>query len=288
MVSYTRIKEILSENQEVLDEAYSNTGNNNLHSKVTGKIEFKNVTFEYNKGIPVLDNVSFTCEPGQVISLLGETGSGKTSLINLIPRFYDYTSGDILLDGKPIMEYSKHFLRNNIGIVEQEPFLFSMTLKENIAYGVKRNVTQKEIENAAKAAAIHDSIIDFPDGYKTMVGEKGVTLSGGQKQRIAIARVILKNPRILILDDSTSAIDAETEEQINMALLSLMQNRTTFIIAHRVSSLMKADLILVFKNGSIIQRGTHKELIGKSGFYNHIFELQTQIEQELEEEIHYA
>jgi ABC-type polar amino acid transport system ATPase subunit len=178
----------------------------------------------------VLKDVSFTVEPGRSVAFIGSTGSGKTSLVRLLPRFYDYTGGRILLDGLPLTDYSREYLRQQIGIVDQEPFLFSRSIRENVTYGVGRDVTQEEIERAAKAAAVHDVIMAFPDGYNTLVGEKGVTLSGGQKQRVTIARTLLKNPRILILDDSTSSVDTETEAEIREALYALMQDRTTGLI----------------------------------------------------------
>jgi ATP-binding cassette subfamily B protein len=234
----------------------------------------------------VLKNVSFRAEPGQAVALLGSTGSGKTSLVNLLPRFHEYTGGRILLDGVELREYSRAFLRSQIGIVEQEPFLFSRSIRENIAYGVGREISQEEVEKAARAAAIHDVILSFPDGYNTLVGEKGVTLSGGQKQRVAIARTLLKNPRILILDDSTSSVDTETETEIRLALNGLMKSRTTFIIAHRIQSVMIADLILVLDKGSVVQMGTHQELVRDSdGMYRRIFDIQTKIDAELEREI---
>ena len=182
-------------------------------------------------------------------------------------------------------QYPRQYLRRQIGIVEQEPFLFSRTLRENIAYGVDRQVTDTEIEAAAQAAAVHDVVLSFPDGYKTLVGEKGVTLSGGQKQRVAIARTLLKNPRILILDDSTSSVDTETEAEIRSALEMLMMNRTTFIIAHRIQSVMNANLILVLDKGRIVQKGTHQELLAQDGIYRQIYDIQTRIETELEQEI---
>jgi ATP-binding cassette subfamily B protein len=185
-----------------------------------------------------------------------------------------------------IKDYSRAYLRQQIGIVEQEPFLFSRSIRENITYGVGRNVSDEEVERAAKAAAIHDVILGFPDGYNTLVGEKGVTLSGGQKQRVTIARTLLKNPRILILDDSTSSVDTETEASIREALNQLMENRTTFIIAHRIQSVMIADLILVLDKGAVIQMGTHKELVSqKDGMYRRIYDIQTKIDEELEMEI---
>jgi ATP-binding cassette subfamily B protein len=233
----------------------------------------------------VLKDISFHVRPGQAVALLGSTGSGKTSLVNLLPRFHDYTGGSILLDGADLKDYPRAYLRQQIGIVEQEPFLFSRSIRENIMYGVGRDVPQEEIERAAKAAAIHEVIMSFPDGYNTLVGEKGVTLSGGQKQRVTIARTLLKNPRILILDDSTSSVDLETEAEIREALNALMQNRTTFIIAHRIQSVMIADLILVLDKGAVVQMGTHEDLLAQDGMYRRIYDIQTRIDEELEMEI---
>ena len=279
LVSYSRVVEILKQEREPLTEC------DHCPDRISGKIDFKDVTFEYERDIPVLNHVSFSCEAGQSIALLGSTGSGKTSLVNLLPRFYDVTGGAILLDGIDLRHYSRRFLRDNIGIVEQEPFLFSRSIRENITYGMDREVTQREMESAARSAAIHDVIQSFPQGYNTLVGEKGVTLSGGQKQRVAIARTLLKNPRILILDDSTSSVDMETESAIRQALNNLMHNRTTFIIAHRIQSIMNADLILVFEKGKIVQSGVHSELLSQIGIYRQIYELQTRIDVELEREI---
>jgi len=248
---------------------------------------FENVSFTYSDGKDdVLKNVSFQVKPGQAVALLGSTGSGKSSLVNLLPRFHQYTGGRILLDGVELTDYSRADLRKQIGIVEQEPFLFSRSIRENITYGVGRQVSQEEVERAAKAAAIHDVILSFPDGYNTLVGEKGVTLSGGQKQRVTIARTLLKNPRILILDDSTSSVDTETEASIRDALNELMENRTTFIIAHRIQSVMIADLILVLDKGEVVQMGTHEELVSQvDGMYRRIYDIQTRIDEELEMEI---
>jgi ATP-binding cassette subfamily B protein len=205
--------------------------------------------------------------------------------VNLLPRFHEYTSGRILLDGQELKDYPREYLRRQIGIVEQEPFLFSRSIRENIGYGVGRQVTDEEVEQAGRAAAIHEVILGFPEGYKTLVGEKGVTLSGGQKQRVAIARTLLKNPRILILDDSTSAVDTETETEIRQALVGLMENRTTFIIAHRIQSVMKADLILVMDKGEVVQMGRHAELMAKEGMYRQIYDIQTRIDEELDNEL---
>ena len=207
MVSYDRVMEIVKQERESLTE-----GNVQPERPVRGEIVFEHVSFQYTADLPVLKNVSFQCKAGAAVALLGSTGSGKTSLVNLLPRFYDYTGGSLRLDGVELTDYPRAYLRRQIGIVEQEPFLFSRSIRENILYGVGREVSQAELEQAAKAAAVHEVILTFPDGYDTLVGEKGVTLSGGQKQRVAIARTLLKNPRILILDDSTSSVDTETEE----------------------------------------------------------------------------
>jgi ATP-binding cassette subfamily B protein len=282
MVSYGRLMEIVKQVREPLFD-----GKVQPEGPVRGEITFENVSFIYSDGEKhVLKDVSFTVKPGQSIALLGSTGSGKSSLVNLLPRFHEYTSGRILLDGVELTDYSRSYLRRQIGIVEQEPFLFSRSIRENITYGVGRDVSQEEVERAAKAAAVHDVIMNFPDGYNTLVGEKGVTLSGGQKQRVTIARTLLKNPRILILDDSTSSVDTETEAEIRGALNELMENRTTFIIAHRIQSVMIADLILVLDKGEVVQMGTHKELVSQpDGMYRRIYDIQTRIDEELEMEI---
>jgi ATP-binding cassette subfamily B protein len=282
MVSYGRLMEIARQVREPLFD-----GKVQPEGPVRGQLVFEDVSFMYSDGKQdVLKNVSFTVRPGQAVALLGSTGSGKSSLVNLLPRFHEYTSGRILLDGVELKDYSRAYLRRQIGIVEQEPFLFSRSIRENITYGVGREVSQEEVERATRAAAIHDVILDFPDGYNTLVGEKGVTLSGGQKQRVTIARTLLKNPRILILDDSTSSVDTETEAEIRNALNELMENRTTFIIAHRIQSVMIADLILVLDKGEVIQMGRHEELVSQTdGMYRRIYDIQTRIDEELEEEI---
>ncbi len=280
LVSFGRVKEIIKEDREALDD-----GDVAPQAGVKGAVKFEQVGFVYPSGSTALADITFECRPGQVVALLGSTGSGKTTLVNLLPRFYDYSEGHILLDGVELKRYPRRYLRRQIGIVEQEPFLFSRSIRENITYGVNREVSQAEIEAAAKAAAIHDAITGFPQGYATLLGEKGVTLSGGQKQRVAIARTLLKNPRILILDDSTSSVDTETEAEIREALEKLMHNRTTFIIAHRIQSIMNADLILVLDNGRIVQHGTHDTLVNQDGIYRQIFNIQTRIEDELEKEI---
>jgi ATP-binding cassette subfamily B protein len=280
MVSYNRVMDVVKvEREELTAGAYAPPAG------LKGDVLFENVCFEYDETSPVLKDISFHCPPGSSVALLGYTGSGKTSLVNLLPRFYEVTSGRLLLDGIEIDQYPRHYLRRQIGIVEQEPFLFSRTIRENIAYSAGRSVSNDEIVAAAKAAAIHDVILEFPDGYNTLVGERGVTLSGGQKQRVAIARTLLKDPRLLILDDATSSVDTETEAEIRQALESLMENRTTFIIAHRIQSVMIADLILVLENGRILQHGTHEELLAKPGVYREIYELQARIEDDLAQEI---
>ena len=280
LVSYSRVMDIIKEKREPLDQ-----GDYIPQSNLRGDFAFLNVGFEYEPGDQTLADINFSVKPGQVIALLGSTGSGKSTLVHLLPRFYEYTSGKILLDGVELNRYPRKFLRQQIGIVEQEPFLFSRTIRENITYGVGREVSDEEVEQAARAAAIHDVILSFQEGYQTIVGERGVTLSGGQKQRVTIARTLLKNPRILILDDSTSSVDTETEAEIREALWNLMRNRTTFIIAHRIQSVADADLILVMDKGRIIQHGRHADLINQTGVYREIFNIQARIEDELEKEL---
>ena len=280
LVSYGRVVEVISQQREpLLEGSYRPAG------PVRGEIAFENVCFEYETDAPVLREISFQASPGETIALLGSTGSGKTTLVNLLPRFYEYQRGSLTLDGVTLKHYPRAFLRQQIGIVEQEPFLFSRTIRDNISYGVGRAVSDAEVEAVARAAAIHDVITRFGDGYDTLVGERGVTLSGGQKQRIAIARALLKNPRILILDEATSSVDTETETEIRSALERLMQGRTSFIIAHRVQSLMRADLILVLDAGRIVQRGKHEQLLAEDGLYRQIFDLQARIEDELQQEL---
>ncbi len=280
LVSLGRITEILKVEREALD-----VGINSSDCQMMGEIEFDGVGFQYDEHSQVLQDISFSTKTGQSVALLGPTGSGKTTLVNLLPRFYEYNQGSLRLDGRELNQYSREFLRENIGIVEQEPFLFSRTIQENITYGVGRDVQEHEIEQAARAAAIHDVILEFPEGYNTLVGEKGVTLSGGQKQRVAIARTLLKDPCILIFDDSTSSVDPETEGVIRDALERLMKGRTTFIIAHRIQSVRNADLIIVLDKGRIVQMGTHDELMKDDAMYRQVHDLQTQIELDLEKEI---
>ena len=279
-ISFQRIMEIFANEQEPLDEGTV------MPRKVPeGEINFDHVSFAYQPENETLHDLSFHVSPGQSVAIIGPTGSGKTSLINLLPRFYEYTSGRITLDGMELNRIPRNYLRKHIGIVEQEPFLFSRSIAENITYGAGREVSTDEIIQAAKAAAIHESILSFEKGYDTLVGERGVTLSGGQKQRIAIARTLLKNPKILLLDDATSSVDMDTEVEIRAALNELMKDRTTFIIAHRIQTIMQADLILVMDQGKIVQSGTHQELVQQEGFYRQIFNLQSQIEEALEKEL---
>jgi ATP-binding cassette, subfamily B, bacterial len=278
VVSYKRLMEVIGETQESLSEGtYQPTGD------LRGDVRFEKLTFQYDKDTPVLHDISFALKAGQSVALLGSTGSGKTSLVSLLPRFYDYSVGSITLDDVELKTIPRGWLRQQIGIVEQEPFLFSKTIRENITYSVDHEVTDDEVIAAAKAAAVHDVILTFPEGYNTLVGERGVTLSGGQKQRLALARTLLKNPRILILDDATSAVDSETEESIREALRRLLPGRTSFVIAHRIQTVMTADLILVMDKGRIIQRGTHAELMQQTqGVYRRIYDLQTRIEDDAE------
>ena len=243
-------------------------------SDVTGRVAFEGVSFSYMKGgEPVLNNISFSADPGQVVALLGATGSGKSTLINLIPRFYDANSGSVTVDGTDVREVTIESLRAHIGIALQEPVLFSGSIRDNIRYG-KPGATDDEVIEAAKAAQAHDFITSLPKGYDTEVGERGVGLSGGQKQRVSIARAILVKPKILILDDSTSSVDVETEALIQEALETVMKGRTSFIIAQRISSVLKADKILVLDRGKIVAEGHHKELMEASPIYREIFDSQ--------------
>lgn len=302
LVSFGRVADIIAEEREDIESGLALPDEGGLR----GEVLFDHVSFAYQptlleaedpgggdgKGpletsrmVEVLHDISFHVKPGQTIALLGSTGSGKTSIVNLLLHFYDYQDGHIILDGRELTEISRATLRRQIGIVEQEPFLFSRSIRDNIAYGAGREVTEAEVIEAAKAAAIHDVILSFPQGYDTLVGEKGVTLSGGQRQRVAIARTLLKNPRILVLDDATSSVDTETEIQIEAALERLMENRTTFVIAHRIQTVMQADWILVLDRGRIVQQGVHEELLKEEGLYRQIYQIQARIEEEVEREV---
>jgi ATP-binding cassette subfamily B protein len=256
------------------DETIRNKENTVSVSALEGHVMFKNVSLRYQKDDALaLNNVSFTACSGKTIGLIGATGSGKTSLTQLMTRFYTPTTGEIFIDGRDITDYPLKTLRSNVGVVLQESFLFSSTIRANISYG-RPDSTMETIIDAAKRAQAHEFIMELPNGYDTMLGERGMGLSGGQKQRIAIARAICMNPSILILDDSTSAVDMTTEFNIQKELKEVMKGRTTFIIAHRISSLKHADEILVLENGSIVERGTHDELVTKQGYYKRIFDIQ--------------
>jgi len=242
-------------------------------TRVEGRVEFEHVGFSYEPGEIVLDDISFVAEPGSSTALVGPSGSGKTTLVHLVPRFYDVSEGRIILDGHDLRDITLKSLRNNIGMVLQESFLFSGTLRENIKYG-RPEATDEEVVQASIAANCHDFIMEFPDGYETLVGERGTRLSGGQRQRLSIARALLRNPRILILDEATSDLDSESEALIQQALDHLMKNRTTFTIAHRLSTVMNADTILVLDHGQIVERGTHSELMAAQGAYRRLHDLQ--------------
>ena len=235
-----------------------------------GEVEFRDVTFRYDNGDPVLDHVSFKVQPGQTVAIVGQTGSGKTSMARLVNRTYDVSAGKVLVDGVDVRDWNLENLRRSISIIEQDIFLFSRTVAENIAFG-KPGATQEEIEAAAKAAQAHEFISGFADGYSTVIGERGVTLSGGQRQRLALARAFLTDPRILMLDDSTSAIDSATEDKIQQAIYAAAKGRTTFIITHRLSQIRWADLILVVRGGKLSASGTHEELLITSEAYRKIF-----------------
>jgi len=278
--SAERVFEILDAKNDIVDKPDAMT-----LPDVTGTVKFENVTFRYfGGGDPVLKNVSFTANPGETLALLGATGSGKTTIINLLPRFYDPSEGKITIDGHDLRDVRLESLRAKIGIVLQETTLFSGTIRENIAFG-KPDASQAEIESAAQAAAAHDFIMSFPDGYNTHVGERGATLSGGQKQRIAIARALLLNPRILILDDSTSSVDLNTEAQIQSALETLMKGRTSFVIAQRISTVINADRILVLDKGGIVAEGRHHDLMEDSAIYAEIYNSQILVHEQQTPEV---
>jgi ATP-binding cassette subfamily B protein len=252
---------------------------------VKGLVRFDNVSFHYDTMNPyeptanVLENVNLEAKPGEMVALLGATGSGKTTLVNLIPRFYDISSGKITIDGVDIRDVTLASLRRNIGMVQQDVFLFSATIRDNIAYGAVE-ATPDRIITAAMTAQLHEFVSTLPEGYDTWVGERGVTLSGGQRQRLAIARTLLLDPRILILDDSTSSVDTETEFLLQKALRELMKGRTTFVIAQRLQTVKDADQILVLHRGKIAERGTHQQLLREGKIYPEIYELQLRAQEE--------
>jgi ATP-binding cassette subfamily B multidrug efflux pump len=253
--------------------------------KADGRVEFQQVCFRYDgDSIPALEDINLEVQPNQVVALIGPTGSGKTSLVNLIPRFYDVTEGAVYVDGFDVRRLDLVDLRRQIGIVLQTSLLFSETIRANIAYGHPQ-ASLDEIVSAARAAQAHDFIQELPNGYDTLVGERGITLSGGQRQRVAIARALLMDPRILILDDSTSSVDTQTERLIQQALDRLMQGRTTFVIAHRLSTVRRADLILVMEDGRIVERGTHNQLLSARGPYRQIYDLQLRDQENFRDEM---
>jgi len=248
--------------------------------RARGHVRFDQVSFAYAGRIPALKSVTLDAAPGQVTAILGAPGSGKSTIVNLLPRFYDVTGGCITIDGQDIRDFTLQSLRRNVGIVQQDVYLFSATIRDNIAYGAT-HVSFEEVRRAARIAQLHDQIIRLPEGYDTWVGERGVTLSGGQRQRLSIARTILLDPPILILDDSTSSVDVDTERRIHQAMIGVMQGRTTFVIAHRLSTVRQADLILVLHNGEIVEQGTHEELMARGGVYRDIYELQLRPQEEI-------
>lgn len=252
--------------------------------RVEGHVRFDNVSFSYNANQTVLNGITLEANPGHVVALLGAPGSGKTTVVNLIPRFYDTTDGSITIDGKNIQEVTLHSLRRNIGIVQQDAFLFTASISDNIAYG-RIDASDDAIRRAAKVAQLHEFIESMPDGYNTRIGERGATLSGGQRQRMAIARAVLIDPPILILDDSTSSVDTQTEDLIRQAIESVMKDRTTFVIAHRLSTVHKADSIVVLQDGRIVENGTHQELLTSDGLYREIYDLQLRPQEEVMRDI---
>jgi ABC-type multidrug transport system fused ATPase/permease subunit len=245
-----------------------------------GHVRFDNVSFAYGGRIPALKQITIDIAPGQIIAILGAPGSGKSTIVNLLPRFYDVTAGRISIDGEDIRNLTLQSLRHNVGIVQQDVYLFSATIRDNVAYGAM-SASFAEVVKAAEVAQLHDQIMRLPDGYETWVGERGVTLSGGQRQRLSIARTILLDPPILILDDSTSSIDVDTEWRIHQAMIAVMRGRTTFVIAHRLSTVRRADLILVLQDGAIVEQGTHQGLMARPSVYRDIYELQLRPQEEI-------
>ena len=275
--SMGRINEILTEKPEITDDAADKTGH---LAEVRGEIEFRGLNFSYN-GKPVLRDINLRIPAGSSLAIVGPTGAGKTTLVNLIPRIYDAPPGSVLIDGRPIREFPLAILRRNIGFVPQETFLFSESIRENIAFGVTQ-ATDAEVRAAAEAANIAEDIESFPEQFQTLVGERGITLSGGQKQRTAIARAVIRNPRILILDDALSSVDTHTEDKILNHLREIMRGRTTIFISHRVSTVRNADRIAVLHGGRIVELGTHDELLTRNGYYTDLYNKQL-LEEELAE-----
>ena len=262
--SQTRINEFLKTEPDIKN-------NTETHTPILGEIEFKNVSFTYeDTNITALKNISFKVNKGETLAILGKTGSGKSTILSLITRLYDVQNGSVTMDGTPLSKVNLYDLRNSIGIVPQDAFLFSDSIKNNIKFG-KENATDEEVIEAAKKAVVHNNIIGFSQQYETILGERGITLSGGQKQRVSIARAIIKNPDLLLLDDCLSAVDTETEEQILNNLLDISKNKTTIIVSHRVSSAKNADQIIILEEGGIIQQGSHNQLINVDGYYKELY-----------------
>jgi ABC-type multidrug transport system fused ATPase/permease subunit len=270
-----RIFEILDTNSEVADKP----GAQPL-PEVAGHVKYEGVSFGYGRDMMVVQDINIEAQPGETIALLGPVGSGKTSILNLLPRFYDVTKGRVTIDGIDIRDVTLASLRANVAIVMQDVFLFNGTIRDNIAYG-RPTATDEEIIQAAKIARLHDFIMTLPDGYETWVGERGITLSGGQKQRVSIARTLLLDPKILVLDDSTSSVDMETEYLIQQALAELLKGRTAFVIAHRLRTIRNADQIIVLKDGRIVERGKHEELLALGGLYREIYDVQLRDQEEM-------
>jgi ATP-binding cassette, subfamily B, bacterial len=265
---FERIFEYFDQKQDIIDKP-----NTRKLGIIQGRIDFENVCFSYNNNIKILEDINFSVEPGTMIALVGPSGAGKTTITNLIPRLYQVNSGSVKVDGYDVKDVTLESLRNQIGIVMQEPYLFNDTIEENLKYG-KPMATKEEMINACKAAYIHDFIMTLPDKYSTIVGNRGIKLSGGEKQRISIARVILKSPRIIILDEATSSLDSVSEMYIQKAMVPLLSNRTSFVIAHRLSTVLAADQIFVIDNGHVVETGKHEELIKGNGLYKQLYDTQ--------------
>jgi ATP-binding cassette subfamily B protein len=272
-----RILEILDTKSEVTEKPHAVK-----LGRLKGQVAFQNVSFSYSDVGPALKNISFEVQPGQLVALLGRSGSGKSTIANLLGRFYDVTEGKITVDGVDIRDVTLASLRKNVVTAQQDVFLFSATIRDNIAYGAV-GAGMDQIVEVSKAANLHNFINALPEGYDTWVGERGDTLSGGEKQRLSIARTLLVNPSILILDDSTASVDAETEKLIRQALDQLIKNRTTFIITHRLPIIQNADIILMLQDGVLVEKGKHKELIALGGIYKQIYESQLMLNQDIEE-----
>jgi ATP-binding cassette subfamily B protein len=273
--SAERVFEVLDTSSEIVDKPDAVPLEN-----VRGDVRYEDVSFGYGKDFPIVQNIDIEAKSGETIAILGPIGSGKSTILNLLPRFYDVTGGRITIDGHDIRDVTLASLRANVGVVMQDLFLFNESIRANIAYG-RPDATEEEIITAAKLARLHDFIMSMPEGYDTWVGERGITLSGGQKQRIAIARTLLLDPKILVLDDSTSSVDMETEYLIQQALVDLLKQRTAFVIAHRIRTVRNADQILVLKDGHIVERGNHDELIARAGLYKDLYDTQLRDQEEL-------